>query len=89
MKTVKAVALVRNNYLLRLNVILSNGDNVELMNSPQYLPTLTEKQHYIRKLLCNNHFRVGKNKFFDGTLENVYYIDLDALTVERLVSLID
>lgn len=89
MKTVKAVALVRNNYLLRLNVIFSNGDNVELMNFPQYLPTLTEKQHYIRKLLRNNHFRVGKNKFFDGTLENVYYVDLDTLTVERLVSLID
>lgn len=86
MSTVKALALVRGNFLLSVHVIFQSGEKVELTVTPQKWEKRKLMQEYIIKLLKVNHMKVNGFTLGEDTLYNIYYIDVETLKVERRLS---
>lgn len=86
MRTVKALALVRGNVLLSVVVIFQDGDKVELPVTPQKWQKRKLMEAFIRKLLRANHMIVNRYELAGSYVYNIYYIDVETLTVERRLS---
>ena len=86
MRTVKALALVRGNALLSVHVIFQDGGKVELMVTPQKWEKRRLMGEFIRKLLKANNMKVNGYKLAEANVYNIYYIDVETLTVERRLS---
>lgn len=86
MRTVKALALVRGNVLLSVHVIFQDGEKVELMVTPQKWEKRRLMGEFIRKLLKANNMKVNGYKLAEANVYNIYYIDVETLTVERRLS---
>lgn len=86
MRTVKALALVRGNVLLSVHVIYQNGEKVELPVTPQKWEKRRLMGEFIRKLLKINNMKVNGYKLAEANVYNIYYIDVETLTVERRLS---
>lgn len=86
MRTVKALALVRGNALLSVHVIFQDGEKVELMVTPQKWEKRRLMGEFIRKLLKANNMKVNGYKLAEANVYNIYYIDVETLTVERRLS---
>lgn len=86
MRTVKALAIVRGNVLLSVHVIFHDGEKVELYITPQKWEKRKLMGDFIRKLLKANHMKVNGYKLAEANVYNIYYIDVESLTVERRLS---
>lgn len=86
MRTVKALAIVRGNVLLSVHVIFQDGEKVELYITPQKWEKRKLMGDFIRKLLKANHMKVNGYKLAEANVYNIYYIDVESLTVERRLS---
>lgn len=86
MRTVKALALVRGNVLLSVHVIFQGGGKVELPVPPQKWEKQKLMQEFIKRLLRYNHMKVNGYKLAEANVYNIYYIDVETLTVERRLS---
>lgn len=86
MSTVQALALVRENVLLSVVAIFQDGDEIELPVTPQKWEKRKLMGEFIRKLLKANNMRVNSHKLAEANVYNIYYIDVEALTVERRLS---
>lgn len=86
MRTVKALALVRGNVLLSVHVIYQNGEKVELTVTPRKWEKRRLMGEFIRKLLKINNMKVNGYKLAEANVYNIYYIDVETLTVERRLS---
>lgn len=86
MRTIKALALVRGNVLLSVHVIFQCGEKVELMVTPQKWEKRKLMEEFIIKLLKANNMKVNGYKLAEANVYNIYYIDVETLTVERRLS---
>ena len=86
MSTVKALALVRGNFLLSVHVIFQSGEKVELRVTPQKWENCKLMGEFIIKLLKANNMKVNGFKLAEANMYNIYYIDVETLTVERRLS---
>lgn len=86
MSTVKALALVRGNVLLSVVAIFRDGEKVELPVTPQKWEKRKMMGEFIRRLLKCNNMKVNGYKLAEANVYNIYYIDVETLTVERRLS---
>lgn len=86
MRTVKALALVRGNVLLSVVVIYQDGEKVELPVTPKKWEKRKLMEEFIRRLLKANRMKVNGYKLAEANVYNIYYIDVETLTVERRLS---
>lgn len=86
MSTVKALALVHGNVLLSVHVIFQSGEKVELKVTPQKWEKHKLMSEFIIKLLKANNMKVNGYKLAEANVYNIYYIDVETLTVERRLS---
>lgn len=86
MRTVKVLALVYGNTLLGVHAIFQNGETVKLPITRQTWENRKLMQEFIKRLLRNNHMKVNGYKLAESNVYNIYYIDVETLTVERRLS---
>lgn len=86
MSTVKALALVRGNFLLSVHVIFQSGEKVKLTVTPQKWENSKLMGEFIIKLLKANNMKVNGYKLAEANVYNIYYIDVETFIVERRLS---